>query len=156
MPSLKLHHVGCAVSSLEEALRPYMQAMGFSQISKIVDVASQNVRVCFIETAPGVFVELVQGRGEDSPVSSFLKRRQYYYHTCYSTPNVEETLRQLEKNGFQQLSVFKSEAFGGSDCAFLLTPELALMELCTEGKFSLFPMTRDSSSYSQRPDPCNM
>lgn len=55
MPSLKLHHVGCAVSSLEEALRPYMQAMGFSQVSKIVEVASQNVRVCFIQTAPRVY-----------------------------------------------------------------------------------------------------
>lgn len=137
MPSLILHHVGCAVPSIEAGLRPYTQAMGFSRISKIVDIASQNVRVCFIETAPRVFVELVQGLGEDSPVGSFLKRRQYYYHVCYSTPNVGETVRQLEANGFQRLSVFASEAFNGSDCAFLLTPELALVELCTDGMFNL-------------------
>lgn len=141
MPSLKLHHVGCAVTSIEESLRPYTQAMGFLRVSRIVEVASQNVRVCFIETAPGVFVELVQGLGEDSPVGSFLKRRQHYYHVCYSTPNVEETLRQLETHGFHRLSVFKSEAFNGTDCAFLLTPEMALMELCREGTFSLLSVT---------------
>ena len=135
MPSLKLHHVGCAVSSLEEALRPYMQAMGFSQVSKIVEVASQNVRVASFRLLH-VFMELVQVPGKESPVSSFLKRRQYYSHLCYSTPDIQETLPQLEANGFQRLSVFKSEAFGGSDWASLLTPELALMELCTEGTFS--------------------
>ena len=141
MPSLKLHHVGCAVPSIEEGLRPYTQAMGFSRVSKIVEIASQKVRVCFIETAPGVFVELVQGLGEDSPVSNFLKRRQYYYHVCYSTSHVGETTQHLEASGFQRLSVFTSEAFNGSECAFLLTPEMALVELCTDGMFSLLPMT---------------
>jgi methylmalonyl-CoA epimerase len=136
-PSLKLHHVGCAVQSIEAGLRPYTHAMGFSRVSKIVEIASQKVRVCFIETAPGIFVELVQGLGEDSPVGSFLKRRQYYYHVCYSTPDVRETVTNLESSGFQRLSVFTSEAFNGSDCAFLLTPEMALVELCTDGKFSL-------------------
>ena len=84
-----------------------------------------------------MFVELVQGVGENSPVSSFLKRRQYYYHLCYSTPNVRGTIEKLATNGFSRLSVFTSEAFSGTECAFLLTPEMALVELCTEGAFSL-------------------
>jgi catechol 2,3-dioxygenase-like lactoylglutathione lyase family enzyme len=138
MSPLKLHHVGCAVPSIEVGLRPYTQALGFSRVSKIVEVTSQKVRVCFIETAPDVFVELVQGLAEDSPVSSFLKRRQYYYHVCYSTPNVRETIEHLEVNGFRRLSLFTSEAFSNTDCGFLLTPEMALVELCTDGAFSLF------------------
>ena len=134
---LKLHHVGCAVPSIEEGLKPYTQALGFSRVSPIIEVTSQQVRVCFIETAPGVFIELVQGLGENSPVSSFLKRRQYFYHVCYSTPNVRATVEHLAANGFNRLSVFTSEAFNGTDCAFLLSPEMALVELCTEGAFSL-------------------
>lgn len=137
MHELKLHHIGCAVASIEEGLRPYTQAMGFSRISKTVEITNQQVRVCFIETAPGVFVELVQGLGEDSPVSSFLKRRQYFYHVCYSTRNVPERVKQLEAKGFRRLSIFASEAFNHTDCAFLLSPELALVELCTDGAFSL-------------------
>lgn len=138
MSLLTLHHVGCAVPSIEVALRPYTEGMGFSRVSQIVEIASQKVRVCFIETAPGVFIELVQGLAEDSPVSSFVKRRQYYYHVCYSTPNVCAAIEQLEANGFRRLSLFTSEAFGDSDCAFLVTPEMALVELCTEGALSLF------------------
>lgn len=134
---LTLHHIGCAVRSIDEGLRLYTQAMGFSRVSPIVEVATQHVRVCFIETAPGVFVELVQGLSEASPVSGFLKRRQYYYHLCYSTPNVRESVAHLEGKSFRQLSIFASEAFGGSECAFLLTPELALVELCTSGSFTL-------------------
>ena len=138
MPNpLKLHHVGCAVPSIEEGLKPYTQALGFSRVSPIIEVTSQQVRVCFIETAPGVFIELVQGLGENSPVSSFLKRRQYFYHVCYSTPNVRATVDHLAANGFSRLSVFTSEAFNGTDCAFLLSPEMALVELCTDGAFSL-------------------
>jgi catechol 2,3-dioxygenase-like lactoylglutathione lyase family enzyme len=134
---LKLHHIGCAVPSIEEGLKPFTHALGFSRVSPIVEVTSQQVRVCFIETAPGVFVELVQGLGENSPVSNYLKRRQYYYHLCYSTPNVRATIEQLVANGFNRLSVFTSVAFNGTECAFLLSPELALVELCTEGAFSL-------------------
>ena len=134
---LKLHHVGCAVPSIEEGLKPYTQALGFSRVSPIIEVTGQQVRVCFIETAPGVFIELVQGLGENSPVSSFLKRRQYFYHVCYSTPNVRATVEHLAANGFNRLSVFTSEAFNGTDCAFLLSPEMALVELCTDGAFSL-------------------
>lgn len=137
MPQFALHHVGCAVSSIEDGLRPYSVGLGFSRISRVVEIASQKVRVCFVETAPAVFVELVQGLTDDSPVSSFLKRRQYYYHLCYSTPQVEESVRQLETKGFRRLSIFTSEAFNNTECAFLLTPELALIELCTANSFSL-------------------
>lgn len=136
MDGLKLHHVGCAVNSIEEGIRTYT-ALGFQRFSKIVDVAAQNVRVCFIETAPAVYMELVQGKGEESPVSNFLKRRQYFYHVCYSTRDVEETVKRLESQRFSRLSVFQSEAFSDSLCAFLLSPEMALVELCTEGKFTL-------------------
>lgn len=137
MSELNLHHVGCAVTSIEDGLKPYRDALGFSRISEIITVASQNVRVCFVETAPGVCMELVEPTAEDSPVSGFLKRRQYFYHVCYSTPNVAATVEHLESQSFRRLSIFDSEAFNGTPCAFLLSPELALVELCTAGAFTL-------------------
>ncbi len=137
MSDLSLHHVGCAVSSIEGGLKPYRDALGFSRISDVITVASQNVRVCFVETAPGVFMELVEPTADDSPVAGFLKRRQYFYHVCYSTLDVTVTVEQLESKGFRRLSVFESEAFNGTPCAFLLSPEMALVELCTAGAFTL-------------------
>ena len=139
MPDLQLHHVGCAVASIEDGLKPYRDAMGFTRISEVIEVASQNVRVCFVETAPGVFMELVEPTADDSPVAGFLKRRQYFYHTCYSTRDVAATVEHLESNGFRRLSIFQSEAFNGTDCAFVLSPEMALVELCTAGAFTLLP-----------------
>jgi hypothetical protein len=100
MPQFKLHHVGCAVPSIEVGLRPYVQAMEFSRVSKIVEIRAQKVRVCFVETAPGVFVELVHGLADDSPVASFLNRRQYYYHLCYSTRDVRLTIAHLRGEWF--------------------------------------------------------
>lgn len=132
-----LHHVGCAVASIEEGLRTYTEHLQFERRSEIVDITSQQVRVCFVETAPGVFVELVEGVSSDSPVSQYLKRKQYYYHVAYSVPDVCESVRDLESKGFHMLSVFESEAFNGTDCAFLLTQEFALIELCTQGAFTL-------------------
>lgn len=134
---MQLHHVGCAVASIETSLESYTTGLQFSRVSDIVEISSQQVRVCFIETAPGVYIELVEGMSDDAPVSSFLKRRQYYYHTCFSTPDVRAAVTHLEGNGFRQLAIFESEAFNGTDCAFLLNPEMALVELCTEGAFTL-------------------
>ncbi len=134
---MQLHHVGCAVASIESSIQSYTTGLQFSRVSDVVEIASQQVRVCFIETAPDVYVELVEGLSDDSPVSNFLKRRQHYYHVCYSTPNVRQSAEYLESNKFRLLSVFASEAFNGAECAFLLNPETALVELCTDGSFSL-------------------
>ena len=134
---MQLHHVGCAVASIETSLESYTTGLQFTRVSDIIEVSTQQVRVCFIESAPGVFIELVEGLSEEAPVSSFLKRRQYYYHTCFSAPDVRAAVTHLEENGFRQLSIFESEAFNGTDCAFLLNPEMALVELCTEGSFTL-------------------
>lgn len=134
---MQLHHVGCAVASIEKSLPGYTAGLQFTRVSETIEVTSQQVRVCFVETAPGVYVELVEGLSDEAPVSSFLKRRQCYYHVCYSTPNVRQSVAQLESNGFRSLSVFESEAFSNTDCAFLLNPEMALVELCTEGSFTL-------------------
>jgi catechol 2,3-dioxygenase-like lactoylglutathione lyase family enzyme len=116
-------------------LRTYKETMGFSRVSRIYELPSLKVRVCFIETAPGVFVELVQGVGTDSPASAFLAKRQHYYHACYSTPNVRDALAYLQERGHRLLSLSSSDVFGGADFAFVLTPEAALMEICTEGMF---------------------
>ena len=134
---LRLHHIGCAVTSIEQGLAIYRDGMGFDRISPAVEITSQKVEVCFVEASPDVYLELVAPLSEDSPVGSFLKRRQHYYHICHETPSVPDTIAHLTKQGFRQLSLFDSEAFNGQPCAFLLSPALALVELCTSGSFTL-------------------
>ncbi|WP_313920653.1 VOC family protein [Tahibacter sp.] len=136
MISFRLHHLGCAVACIEDSLRMYTGAMGFSRVSAIYELADLKVRVCFVETAPDVFVELVQATAADSPASAFLTRRQYYYHACYVTPDVRAAVAHLEASGYRLLSLAASEVFAGAEFAFLLTPESALVEICTEGMFA--------------------
>ena len=134
--ALSMHHVGCAVESIDNALDHY-GVLGFQKVSEIVEIKSQSVHVCFIEVGPKVYIELIQGIGDKSPVSSFLLKRQNYYHVCYCVPEVQSAITTLDYSGFRKLSVFESEAFNGSLCAFLFTPDLVLIELCQEGSFTL-------------------
>lgn len=136
MIAFRLHHMGCAVASIEDGLRNYTGAMGFVRVSRIYDLVDLKVRVCFVETAPGVFIELVEPLAADSPASTILSRRQYYYHACYTTPDVRAAIAHLEAWGHRLLSLSTSEIFAGADFAFLLTPESALIEICTEGMFA--------------------
>jgi len=135
MPPFRLHHIGCAVASIEDGLRTYTETMGFTRVSKIYEIPSLKVRVCFIETGPDVYVELVQALASDSPAMAFLSRRQYYYHACYCTADVRAAVAHLEAKGHRLLSLSASEVFAGADFAFLLTPESALIEICTDGMF---------------------
>ena len=137
MTPLKLHHIGCAVASLEDALKPYTTGLGFVRMSEILEIPRLKIRVCFVEVSPGVFMEFVQGLTSDSPVAGFVSRRQSYYHVCYTAPNVMQAVEHLEANKFRRVSVFTSEAFSGNDCVFLLSPQQALIEIVQEGSFCL-------------------
>lgn len=135
---MRMHHVGCAVAAIEVSVEYLRGAMGFMRISEIVAIDSQQVRVCFVETAPGTYLELIEGMGNDSPIAGMLKKRQHYYHVCYEVPEVAQAIERLRGEGFRLATSFLSEAFGGTLCAFMHTPELMLIELCGAGTFSAF------------------
>jgi len=126
---LILHHTGCAVSSIEESLAWYRVAFGEDKISEKIYISSQSVYVCFVETAPGVYLELIEPADEQSFVYRLLKKHISYYHTAYTIDNIDDSIIVLENQGCKLVSVFNSEAFDNKRCAFLYLPDGCLVEL---------------------------
>ncbi len=129
MIDLKFHHTGLLVESIDESLSHYSKVFGKDNISRVYTISSQNVNVCFVNTGHGVYLELVEPAGPDSPIATLLKKKIGYYHVAYKVANIKQTVEALEKFSYKALKYFSSEAFNGSTCIFLFTPEGYLVEL---------------------------
>ena len=125
--TMRFHHVGIAVKSIEVALRAYRAI--FPKISEPVLISSQKVRVCFIETGPDVFIELVEPAGEGSAIDVFLRKGLTYYHNGFLTDAFDDAARTLEEQSAKPLAVFYSEAFGGRRCQFFVNTAMHLVEI---------------------------
>jgi methylmalonyl-CoA/ethylmalonyl-CoA epimerase len=127
--TLKYHHVGLLVESIEESIEHYSALFGKFNVSDIFVIQSQKVKVCFVKNAHDSYIELVQPLGEDSVVAKLLKKRMSYYHLGYKVANIENAVTELEQLNYKPMEYFNSEAFNGKRCIFLFTPETHLIEL---------------------------
>lgn len=127
--NLKMHHVGCITEDIEASKKIYTDVMGFTNVSKTFIITDQKVKVCFVETAPGCYLELVETSEENKFFSKLLKSKTPFYHLGYLADDFDETISCLENNRFHIINCFNSEAFSGSRCAFLYTPEMHLIEI---------------------------
>jgi methylmalonyl-CoA/ethylmalonyl-CoA epimerase len=127
--SLQLHHIGCLTENISESLENYITILGFKKASDIITIESQQVKVCFVEISPGIFIELVEPQGENAALRKIIKSKNPYYHTGYMVNQISGVIEQLVKEGFYLVNRFASEAFDGRECAFLYTKELHLIEL---------------------------
>jgi methylmalonyl-CoA/ethylmalonyl-CoA epimerase len=126
---MEVHHIGVAVSSIDEALTHYTGLFGCRQISDKIEVPAEKVRVCFVEAKPGVRIELVEGIGEDSPVAAIAERvGGGTYHICYRVDDLEQALTTLRRHRCRPFRRFDMGEHGRF--AFLLTPDRQLFELC--------------------------
>jgi len=123
---LTLHHIGVLVNNIEEATAAYRELN--AKISEPVVIASQSVRVCFVDMDSSVAIELIEptarGVGQD-----LLKRGITYYHLGYLVSDFEAALANLEELNYLHLQTFRSEVFEGRRCAFLMSPVLHLVEV---------------------------
>src|SRR5436305_15001541 len=95
--NMSFHHIGCLTDNMEESIAGYKEGLGFTNISAIYSIAHQQVKVCFIETGPGAFLELVQPTGDNAVLKKILKSRNPYYHIGYLVTNIEECIKNLQQ-----------------------------------------------------------
>lgn len=128
---LEFHHIGVAVKSIDRALDYYLNLFGFRQVTEVLDVPTERVRVCFVEAPSRVLIELVEGIDDDSPVAEVLDRPGAGpYHLCYSVDDIDGAIRRLRAHRCFLLKRFDRPAHGHRRFAFLLTPDRQLFELC--------------------------
>lgn len=125
---MRFHHTGIAVKSIEAAVAAYRPL--FANISEPVLVASQGVRVCFVETGPDCYIELVEPASEESPLRSLLKKGISYYHNGYLVDDFDAAARELAANRCRPMGeAFASEAFGGRRCQFFMNGVFHVIEI---------------------------
>lgn len=126
---LTFHHVGLLVENMEESISHYSAVFGKQNISKVIEVNSQHVNVCFVNISNNNFIELVNPLGENSIVSKLLKKKIGYYHMAYKVEDIKFAVKKLEDLNYKAMDFFHSEAFENKLCVFLFSPEGHLIEL---------------------------
>lgn len=113
---MKLHHIGIAVKSLDEAIVRH-RAMGLALAHREV-VPSQKVEVAFMGDGP--YIELLVGTHADSPVTKFLdKKGPGQHHLAFAVPSIAEELKRQAAAGAELIDKAARLGAWGHQVAFL-------------------------------------
>lgn len=96
----EVEHIGIAVRDLGDAKKIYCDLLGLEFTGEIT-LPERGVKVAFLETG-NTKVELLEGIGEESPVSKFIERHgPGVHHLCFEVGDIERVLSELSKSGFR-------------------------------------------------------
>ena len=125
----RLHHVGFVVSSIEQTVNGFAQALGLRWQAEVFADPVQRVRVTFLGEPDMPQIELVEPGGADSPVGAFLAKGGGLHHVCYETEDLEAELRHQRASGSIIVrSPVPAVAFGGRRIAWIYTRQRLLVE----------------------------
>jgi methylmalonyl-CoA/ethylmalonyl-CoA epimerase len=125
---LPFHHVGIACADLEKAAEFVERAFGSVSDSGTVHDPIQNADVRLFNAGMPTAIELVSGPA----VANIASKGMTYYHICYTTPDIEQTLRDAKAAGALIVSkAAPAVLFGGRRVAFVYT-DLGLIEFLEE------------------------
>lgn len=127
----KIHHVGIAVHSLEEALRFYRDTLGLP-VHASATMEEQGVKAALL-TIGRSEIELLEPLSPESPVGRFLERKgEGLHHICFQTPDVAAELDALKQKGVELVDQSPRRGLAGMIC--FLHPRASrgvLVELAT-------------------------
>ncbi len=126
------HHLGVAVSDLEQAAAFYSQTFDFQLVSGPYEDPIQKVSACFLGLASqsAATLELICPLDNTSPVNSYLAKGIGAYHTCFEVEEIAAALDKLWRSGCVVISPpVPAVAFAGRKIAWCFTPTRQLVEL---------------------------
>jgi methylmalonyl-CoA/ethylmalonyl-CoA epimerase len=113
-----LDHVAIAVKNLDEAIKHYVEVLGFAP-PEIEVVAEQKVTTAIFGHALGR-IELICPTEPHSPVAKFLEKRgEGLHHICVEVEDIEAALRNLKMKGAQLVDEVPKIGAGGARIAFV-------------------------------------
>ena len=114
----KLHHIGIAVRSIDEALPRYVDGLGL-RLDGIEDVPSEKVKVAMVY-AGETRIELLEPTAPDSPVQKFLdKRGPGVHHVAFKVDDAGDMIKVLTDAGAPLLDEEPKPGAHGTRCAFI-------------------------------------
>lgn len=127
----KIHHIGIAVHSLDEALKFYRDTLGL-HVHASATVEDQGVKAALL-TIGDSEIELLEPLSPESGVGKFLERKgEGLHHICFQTSDVAAELEGLKAKGVQVIDEQPRLGLAGMIC--FLHPKAsrgALVELAT-------------------------
>jgi methylmalonyl-CoA/ethylmalonyl-CoA epimerase len=114
----EVEHIGIAVRDLGEAKTIYCDLLGLECTGEMT-LPERGVKVAFLETG-NTKVELLEGLGEDSPVSKFVERHgPGVHHLCFEVGDIERVLGELSESGLKLIDEKPRPGAEGKLVAFL-------------------------------------
>ncbi|MGB2875466.1 MAG: methylmalonyl-CoA epimerase [Gaiellaceae bacterium] len=113
-----IHHLGVAVSDLDEAVATYQRLFG-ARVERRDTVLEQGVEAAALRIGDGR-IELVASLAEDTPVGKFLASRgPGMHHVAFEVADVGTALDQLSAEGAQLIDAEPHPGLFGLEVAFV-------------------------------------
>ena len=136
--SLDFHHIGVACEAIASELSTWA-ALGYRLEGPPFVDHEQGIRGQFL-VGGGPRVELLEPVDESSTLTPWLKRRTKFYHLGYLTPTFDAAMAALVGGGATMVRPPVASAYFKGRIAFLMLPNLVLIELIDGG------LDRDTST----------
>ena len=113
-----IHHLGVAVTDLDEAIATYETLFG-ARLEHREPLVEQGVEAASVLVGESRF-ELVTPTGDDTPVGRFLARRgPGMHHVALEAEDLDATLDELESAGAQLIDQIPRLGLFGLEVAFV-------------------------------------
>jgi len=127
----KIHHIGIAVHSLDDALKFYRDTLGL-HVHAQDTIEGQGVRAALLTIGQSE-IELLEPTRPDAGVAKFLERKgEGLHHICFQTEDVDGDLETLKAKGVELVDQKSRPGIAGMIC--FLHPKASrgvLVELAT-------------------------
>ena len=75
---------------------------------------------------------MIEPAAGDSTVKNLVKKGFTYYHAGYKVSDFDQAMAFLVGHDYRPQSTFRSEAFAGKRCCFLISPVMHIIEIIEE------------------------
>ena len=114
----EVEHIGIAVRELEDSKKIYCDILGL-ELTGEMTLPERGVKVAFLETG-NTKVELLEGIGDESPVSKFVERKgPGVHHLCFEVEDIRRVLEELKEAGVRLIDDSPRPGAEGKLVAFL-------------------------------------
>jgi methylmalonyl-CoA/ethylmalonyl-CoA epimerase len=114
----RIHHIGVAVTDMDESIRLYTSALGAELVQRTLS-ETDGLEAALIRTGEGE-VELLRPTREESPVGKFLARRgPGLHHVAYAVTDIDRALAEARAAGLELIDQEPRIGLHGSRIAFL-------------------------------------
>ncbi len=114
----KIHHIGIAVSNLDEALGKYKDQLGF-RFEARENVESESVEVAIFLIGESR-IELLQSTEPDSVISKFVEKRgEGIHHVAVEVDDIEQEIERLKSADAPVIDEQPRTGAGGHKVAFV-------------------------------------